>query len=124
MSWRQWAQAIGFLSLLNAIADPQAYRLAAREADLWSGIAIAEITPTVELVLSGRPRQVVKRPTIFPLHCCSHPSGKIMALSHTVTVQFSTGRRREIDHIDCNLFECIEPLTDIHFPSAETTKFT
>lgn len=41
---------------------------------------------------------------------------EIMALAHTVTVQFSTGKRREIGYVDCNLFECIEPLIDIHFP--------
>jgi len=40
---------------------------------------------------------------------------EIVALAHTVTVQFSTGKRREIAHVDCNLFECIEPL-DIHYP--------
>jgi hypothetical protein len=39
-----------------------------------------------------------------------------LALAHTVTVQFSTGKRREIDYVDCNLFECIEPLIDIHYP--------
>ncbi|MGQ3671647.1 hypothetical protein ACT6QG_04545 [Xanthobacter sp. TB0136] len=41
---------------------------------------------------------------------------EIVALAHTVTVQFSTGKRREIAYIDCNLFECIEPLIDIHYP--------
>jgi hypothetical protein len=41
---------------------------------------------------------------------------EILALAHTVTVQFSTGKRREIDYVDCNLFECIEPLIDIHYP--------
>lgn len=41
---------------------------------------------------------------------------EIMALSHTVTVQFSTGKRRDIPYVDCNLFECIEPLIDIHYP--------
>lgn len=41
---------------------------------------------------------------------------KIVALAHTVTVQFSTGKRREIAYVDCNLFECIEPLIDIHYP--------
>ena len=41
---------------------------------------------------------------------------EILALAHTVTIQFSTGKRREIDYIDCNLFECIEPLIDIHYP--------
>lgn len=41
---------------------------------------------------------------------------EIMALAHTVTVQFSTGKRRGIEYVDCNLFECIEPLIDIHFP--------
>jgi len=41
---------------------------------------------------------------------------EIMALAHTVTVQFSTGKRREIADVDCNLFECIEPLIDIHYP--------
>lgn len=40
---------------------------------------------------------------------------EIMALAYTVTVQFSTGKRREIDYVDCNLFECIEPLIDIHY---------
>ena len=41
---------------------------------------------------------------------------EIMALAHTVTVQFSTGKRREIAYVDCNLFECIEPLIDAHYP--------
>lgn len=41
---------------------------------------------------------------------------EILALAHTVTIQFSTGKRREIDYVDCNLFECIEPLIDIHYP--------
>ncbi|MFT4089200.1 MAG: hypothetical protein QM645_00615, partial [Asticcacaulis sp.] len=40
---------------------------------------------------------------------------KIIALAHTVTIQFSTGKRREITYVDCNLFECIEPLIDIHY---------
>lgn len=40
----------------------------------------------------------------------------IMALAHKVTVQFSTGKRREISYVDCNLFECIEPLIDEHYP--------
>ena len=44
---------------------------------------------------------------------------EIMALAHTVTVQFSTGKRREIAYVDCNLFECIEPLIDIHYPYGE-----
>ncbi len=43
-------------------------------------------------------------------------SEEILALAHTVTIQFSTGERREIDYIDCNLFECIEPLIDIYYP--------
>lgn len=41
---------------------------------------------------------------------------EIMALAHTVTVQFSTGKLREISHVDCNLFECVEPLIDEHYP--------
>ena len=41
---------------------------------------------------------------------------EIVTLAHTVTVQFSTGKRREIAYVDCNLFECIEPLIDIHYP--------
>lgn len=40
----------------------------------------------------------------------------ISALAYRVTIQFSTGKRREIDNVDCNLFECIEPLVDIHYP--------
>lgn len=43
-------------------------------------------------------------------------TAEIMALAHTVTVQFSTGKRREIAYVDCNLFECIEPLSNIHYP--------
>jgi transcriptional regulator with XRE-family HTH domain len=43
-------------------------------------------------------------------------TNEILALAHTVTVQFSTGKRREIGYVDCNLFECIEPLIDIHYP--------
>jgi transcriptional regulator with XRE-family HTH domain len=41
---------------------------------------------------------------------------EIVSLAHTVTVQFSTGKRRDITDVDCNLFECIEPLIDIHYP--------
>lgn len=41
---------------------------------------------------------------------------EIVALAHTVTVQFSTGKRREFTYVDCNLFECIEPLIDVHYP--------
>lgn len=44
---------------------------------------------------------------------------EIMALAHTVTVQFSNGKRREIAYVDCNLFECIEPLIYIHYPYSE-----
>lgn len=41
---------------------------------------------------------------------------EIMGLAHTVTIQFSTGKRREFAYVDCNLFECIEPLIDAHYP--------
>lgn len=41
---------------------------------------------------------------------------EILALTHTVTIQFSTGKRRAITYVDCNLFECIEPLIDIDYP--------
>lgn len=41
---------------------------------------------------------------------------EIMALAHTVTIQFSTDRRREITYTDYNLFECIEPPVDVHYP--------
>jgi transcriptional regulator with XRE-family HTH domain len=41
---------------------------------------------------------------------------EIVALAHTVTVHLSTGKRREISYTDCNLFECVEPLLDIHYP--------
>lgn len=41
---------------------------------------------------------------------------EILALVDTVTVQFSTGKRREFNGGFCNLFECIEPLVDIHYP--------
>lgn len=41
---------------------------------------------------------------------------EIMAAAHTVTVQFSIGKKREIGYVDCNLFECIEPLDDIQYP--------
>lgn len=41
---------------------------------------------------------------------------EIFALAHTVTIQFSSGKRREITYVDCNLFECIEPLVDLHYP--------
>ncbi|MTK13454.1 MAG: helix-turn-helix transcriptional regulator [Clostridiaceae bacterium] len=44
---------------------------------------------------------------------------EIMTLTCTVTVQFSTGKRREIHYADCNLFECIEPLIDIYYPHSE-----
>lgn len=43
-------------------------------------------------------------------------TNEIMALAHMVTIQFSSGKRREIDYVDCNLFECIESLIDIHYP--------
>lgn len=41
---------------------------------------------------------------------------EILALACTVTIQFSSGQRREIGYADCNLFECIEPLVDAHYP--------
>lgn len=44
---------------------------------------------------------------------------EVVALAHMVTVQFSTGKRREIDYVNCNLFECIEPLIDIHYPYSD-----
>lgn len=47
---------------------------------------------------------------------------EIIALAHTVTIQFSTGKRREIGYFDCNLFECIEPLIDVHFPHGEKSE--
>lgn len=43
-------------------------------------------------------------------------TAEIMALADTVMVQFSTGKRREFTYADCNLFEVIEPLIDIHYP--------
>ncbi|PWJ85713.1 DNA-binding XRE family transcriptional regulator [Pseudaminobacter salicylatoxidans] len=49
----------------------------------------------------------------------SAETDEILALTHTVTIQLSTGRRREIAHLDCNLFECIEPLIDIHHPYSD-----
>jgi transcriptional regulator with XRE-family HTH domain len=33
---------------------------------------------------------------------------EILALSHTVTIQLSSGKRREIGYVDCNLFEVWE----------------
>jgi transcriptional regulator with XRE-family HTH domain len=44
---------------------------------------------------------------------------EIFDLAHKVTVQFSTGKRREIGYADCNLFECIEPLVDEGYPYSE-----
>lgn len=37
---------------------------------------------------------------------------EIFALSHTVTIQLSTGKRREIGFTECDLFECWEQLED------------
>lgn len=36
----------------------------------------------------------------------------IISQTHTITVQFSNRKRREIKYFDCNIFECIEPLID------------
>jgi hypothetical protein len=41
---------------------------------------------------------------------------EIFAQATTVAIQFSTGKHREIEYTDCNLFECIEPLVDLHYP--------
>jgi transcriptional regulator with XRE-family HTH domain len=40
----------------------------------------------------------------------------IFEAANTVSIQFSTGKRREIDYYDCNLFECYEQFEDIHYP--------
>ncbi|MFD1333036.1 hypothetical protein ACFQ4O_13610 [Methylopila musalis] len=40
----------------------------------------------------------------------------IFALVDTVTVQLSSGIRRDFSSFGWNTFECIEPLLDIHYP--------
>ena len=37
-------------------------------------------------------------------------TAEILALAHTLTIQFLNGKHREIEYIDCNLFECWERL--------------
>ncbi|MGW1420910.1 hypothetical protein ACWAT4_12465 [Bradyrhizobium manausense] len=46
-------------------------------------------------------------------------TAEILALAHTVTIQFSNGKRREIGYVDCNLFECWEQLEDEHQPYSD-----
>ncbi|MBR0686360.1 helix-turn-helix transcriptional regulator [Bradyrhizobium manausense] len=46
-------------------------------------------------------------------------TAEILALAHTVTIQFSNGKRREIGYVDCNLFECWEQLEDEHHPYSD-----
>ncbi|XSC46402.1 helix-turn-helix domain-containing protein [Bradyrhizobium sp. RDT10] len=46
-------------------------------------------------------------------------TAEILALAHTVTIQLSNGKRREIEYIDCNLFECWERFEDEHYPYSD-----
>jgi hypothetical protein len=43
----------------------------------------------------------------------------ILALAHIVTIQLSNGKRREIEYVDCNLFECWERFEDEHYPYSD-----
>lgn len=43
-------------------------------------------------------------------------TAEILSLAHTVTIQLSNGKRREIEYVDCNLFECWEQFEDEHYP--------
>lgn len=42
----------------------------------------------------------------------SEETNALLDLAGRVTIQLSSGKRREIDYIDCNLFECWEQLED------------
>jgi transcriptional regulator with XRE-family HTH domain len=44
---------------------------------------------------------------------------EIFSLTHTVTIQLSNGKRREIEYFDCNLFECWRQLEDEHYPYSD-----
>jgi transcriptional regulator with XRE-family HTH domain len=46
-------------------------------------------------------------------------TAEILALAHTVTIQLSNGKRREIKYVDCNLFECWEQFEDQHYPYSD-----
>jgi transcriptional regulator with XRE-family HTH domain len=46
-------------------------------------------------------------------------TAEILALAHTVTIQLSNGKRREIGYTDCNLFECWEQFEDEHYPYSD-----
>ncbi|MGY3482889.1 transcriptional regulator with XRE-family HTH domain [Bradyrhizobium sp. USDA 4011] len=46
-------------------------------------------------------------------------TAEILALAHTVTIQLSNGKRREIEYVDCNLFECWEQFEDVHYPYSD-----
>jgi len=46
-------------------------------------------------------------------------TAEILALAHTVTIQLSNGKRREIEYVDCNLFECWERFEDEHYPYSD-----
>lgn len=46
-------------------------------------------------------------------------TAEILALAHTVTIQLSNGKRREIQYVDCNLFECWERFEDEHYPYSD-----
>ena len=46
-------------------------------------------------------------------------TAEILALAHTVTIQFSNRKRREITYTDCNLFECWEQFEDEYYPYSE-----
>jgi len=46
-------------------------------------------------------------------------TAEVLALAHTVTIQLSNGKRREIEYVDCNLFECWEQFEDEHYPYSD-----
>jgi transcriptional regulator with XRE-family HTH domain len=47
-------------------------------------------------------------------------TAEILALTHTVTIQLSNGKRRQIGNFDCNLFECWEQFEDEYYPYGDS----
>lgn len=70
----------------------------------------------VELVADGRVKQGQLE---MEKAAREADTAEILALAHTVTIQLSSGKRREIGYVDCNLFECWEQFEDEHYPYSD-----
>ena len=71
------------------------------------GITEEQLKPLIE--------PITKESKLVPF---SPRTEEILELAARVTIRLSTGKQRDIDYVDCNLFEVIEPLEDTFYDSS------